>query len=69
MAVKAEDGAEPMKVDEAPVVKPEPGSATPTAAQSSGRRTAPEKAQQLPTTPASQLRSSSSVLASPSPFV
>ena len=69
VAVKAEDGAEPMKVDEAPAVKAEPGSATPAAQPRSGAGAA-EKAEQPPSTPANQLKSASSMaLASPSPFV
>jgi len=73
VSVKTEDGAEAMKIDEAPVVKAEapavkaePGSASPAAQP---RSSAKENAQQLPTTPASQLKSNGSMMASPSPFV
>lgn len=80
VAVKAEHGAEPMKVDEAPPVKAEPmGSstpATPAGQPRSGQTSAAsDKAQQqAPITPASQLRSTArdgggSSGASPSPFV
>ena len=68
LTVKTEDGAEPMKVDEAPMVKAEPGSATPAGQPRSGA-SATEKAEQPPTTPASQMKSASSMIASPSPFV
>ena len=68
-AVKTEDGAEPMKIEESPLVKAEPGSATPAAQPRSGASAA-GMAEQPPATPASQLKSAgSSMIASPSPFV
>ena len=62
VAVKTEDGGVAVKAEEAPAVKPEPGSATPAAASGSGLAA---RAQQPPTTPASQLKSISSMTASP----
>ena len=66
VAVKTEDAGVAVKSEEAPAVKPEPGSATPAAASGSGLAA---RAQQPPTTPASQLKSNGSMTASASPFV
>ncbi|CAK0786712.1 hypothetical protein CVIRNUC_009926 [Coccomyxa viridis] len=62
VAVKTEDAGAAVKAEEAPAVKPEPGSATPAAASGSGLTA---RAQQPPTTPASQLKSNGSMMASP----
>ena len=62
VAVKTEDAGAAVKAEGAPAVKPEPGSATPAAASGSGLSA---RAQQPPTTPASQLKSNGSMTASP----